>query len=242
MLLRALVAEALGTFALVLAGTGAIVSNARSGGALGHVGVALTFGLIIMVMIYAVGHISGAHFNPAVTLGFAVARHFPLRHVLPYWAAQMAGAVLGSLAVRTLIGTAGGLGVTHPTTGAVPGMALEGILTFLLMFVIMAVATDVRAVGEAAALAIGGTITLEALFAGPLTGASMNPARSLGPALVAGDLADFWLYLVGPPVGAVLGALSYRWVGARLTTRAPLASAPIPREPQPARPDGRRST
>src|ERR671925_498423 len=158
---RALVAEFLGTLALVLAGTGAVVTNALSSGALGHVGVSLPLGLVIMVMFYAPGHISGAHFNPAVTLGFAGARHFPIRHVLPYWAAQMAGAVLGSLAVRTLIGTAGGLGVTHPTTGAVPGMALEGILTFLVMSVIMAVATDVRAVGEAAALAIGGTITLE---------------------------------------------------------------------------------
>jgi MIP family channel proteins len=241
-LLRALAAEALGAFALVLAGTGAIVSNAQSGGALGHVGVALTFGLVIMAMIYATGHISGAHFNPAVTLGFAVARHFPLRHVLPYLAAQVAGAVLGSLAVRTLIGNAGSLGVTHPTTGAVSGMMLEGILTFLLMFVIMAVATDVRAVGEAAALAIGGTIALEALFAGPITGASMNPARSLGPALVAADVADLWLYLVAPPLGAALGALTYRWIGARPTVSAPHASAPIQRDPYPARPDGRRST
>lgn len=212
--MRALAAEALGTFALVLAGTGAIVTNAVSGGALGHVGVALTFGLVIMVMIYATGHISGAHFNPAVTLGFAIARHFPPRRVLPYWAAQTCGAILGSVAVSVLIGAAAGLGVTHPSSGVVPGLLLEAVLTFLLMFVIMAVATDTRAVGEAAAIAIGGTIALEALFAGPITGASMNPARSLAPALIAADFADLWLYLVGPSFGAALGALSYRWVGA----------------------------
>ncbi len=209
-LIRAVAAEAIGTFALVFAGTGAIVSDSVSGGALGHVGVALTFGLVIMVMVYATGHISGAHFNPAVTLAFALARHFPARHVAPYLLAQTSGAILGSLAVRYLIGSAGGLGVTHPTNGAIPGMVFEAILTYLLMFVIMAVATDVRAVGQAAAIAIGGTIALEALFAGPITGASMNPARSLAPAIVAGDYTDLWLYIVGPIVGAALGALTYQ--------------------------------
>lgn len=212
-LARAMLAEMIGTFALVLAGTGAVVSNAVSDGALGHVGVSLTFGLVIMVMIYATGHISGAHFNPAVTLAFALVRHFPAERVLPYMAAQFIGAIAGSAAVRFLIasgGNAGGLGVTHPVNGALSGAIFEGILTFILMFVIMAVATDVRAVGQAAAIAIGGTIGLEALFAGPITGASMNPARSLGPALVAGDFADLWVYLVGPVAGAALGALVYR--------------------------------
>jgi aquaporin NIP len=213
-LIRALAAEALGTFALMLAGTGAIATNGLSGGALGHLGVALTFGLVIMVMIYATGHISGAHFNPAVTLGFALARHFPPRRVLPYWAAQVVGALLGSLAVRSPIGQVGGLGVTHPVNGVLAGALLEGLLAFVLMFVIMAVATDTRAVGEAAAIAIGGTVALEALFAGPITGASMNPARSLGPALVAGDLADLWIYVVGPVAGTALGALAYQWIGA----------------------------
>jgi MIP family channel proteins len=203
-------AEAIGTFALVFAGTGAIVSDSVSGGALGHVGVALTFGLVIMAMVYATGHISGAHFNPAVTLAFALARHFPARRVTPYLLAQITGAILGSLAVRYLIGNAGGLGVTHPTNGAIPGLIFEALLTYLLMFVIMAVATDVRAVGQAAAIAIGGTIALEALFAGPITGASMNPARSLAPAIVAGDYADLWLYIVGPIIGAALGALTYQ--------------------------------
>lgn len=209
--MRALAAEAIGTFALVLAGTGAIVVNARTGGALGIVGVALTFGLVVMAMIYATGHISGAHFNPAVTLGFAVARHFPLKLVLPYWGAQLMGAILASVTVLFLIGSEGGLGTTHPSIASLPALLLEGILTFLLMFVIMAVATDTRAVGEAAAIAIGGTIALEALFAGFLTGASMNPARSLAPALVSLDFADLPIYLVGPIIGAMLGSIAYRW-------------------------------
>lgn len=225
-MIKAMLAEMLGTFALVLAGTGAVVSDAASNGAVGHVGVSLTFGLVIMVMIYATGHISGAHFNPAVTLAFALTRHFPARQVLPYWVAQVWGAVMGSLAVRFLIGSAGGLGVTHPSNGAIAAMILEGILTYILMFVIMAVATDTQAVGQAAAIAIGGTIALEALFAGPITGASMNPARSLGPALVAGDFTDLWLYFVGPPVGAVLGALTYQG----LRTSVP-ASRQEPAEP-----------
>jgi aquaporin NIP len=226
-LVRAVAAEMIGTFTLVLAGTGAVVSDSVSNGALGHVGVALTFGLVIMTMIYATGHISGAHFNPAVTLAFALVRHFPAARVLPYLAAQVFGAVLGSLAVRFLIGSAGGLGVTHPTNGALSGAVFEGILTFILMFVIMAVATDTRAVGQAAAIAIGGTIALEALFAGPVTGASMNPARSLGPALVAGDYADLWIYFVGPLLGAALGALTYQALRTPTGEDADHESAPI---------------
>jgi MIP family channel proteins len=226
--MREVAAEFLGTFALVLTGTGAVASNAVSGGALGHVGVAITFGLVIMVMIYAAGHISGAHFNPAVTVAFALARHFPAGRVLPYIVGQLSGAVLGSLAVRFLMGTAGGLGVTHPASGIgiMQALVLEALLTFFLMFVITSVATDTRAVGQAAAIAIGATVGLEALFAGPLTGASMNPARSLGPALVAGDLADLWVYIMGPIVGAALGALTYqllRTPAARLADAAPEA-------------------
>ncbi len=209
-LLRALLAEALGTFVLVLAGTGAVVTNALYAGSLGQVGISMVFGLVIMALIYAMGHISGAHFNPAVTLAFVLVRHFPAKRALPYVAAQIVGALLGSAAVRMLIGDAGGLGVTHPLNGAFAGVVLEGILTAILMFVIMAVATDTRAVGQAAAIAIGGTIALEALFAGPITGASMNPARSLGPSIVAGDYADLWLYFIGPVLGAALGAMAYQ--------------------------------
>ncbi len=210
--MQKLAAEAVGTFALVFAGTGAVVIDAETGGGVGHVGIGLTFGLIIMVMIYAVGHISGAHFNPAVTLGFAVGRHFPWALVPRYWAAQLGGGLLASLALRLLFGETADLGATRPFGSAGQSFMLETILTFLLMFVIVSVATDTRAVGQAAAIAIGGTIGLEALFAGPISGASMNPARSLAPAIVAGVWDAQWLYILGPALGAVIGALAYAYV------------------------------
>jgi MIP family channel proteins len=208
--LRALVAEAIGTFALVFAGTGAIVINAESGGTIGHVGIGLTFGLVIMVMIYAVGHISGAHFNPAVTLGFAVGRHFPWSDVPRYWAAQFGGAVLASGLLRLMFDDTAQLGATLPLDSARQSLVLEGVLTLFLMFVITSVATDVRAVGQAAAIAIGGTVGLEALFAGPISGASMNPARSLAPALVSNIWTDQWIYVVGPAIGAAIGVTLYQ--------------------------------
>ena len=205
-------AEGVGTFGLVFAGCGAIVIDSVSGGTVGHIGIGLTFGLIIMTMIYATGHISGAHFNPAVTIAFAVARHFPPRLVPVYLAAQFAGAVAASLCLRALFGPVAQLGATLPAGAAGQSLGLEIVLTFFLMFVVTSVATDSRAVGQAAALAIGGTVGLEALFAGPISGASMNPARSLAPALVSGTWQDQWLYVVGPIVGAVAGALVYRLV------------------------------
>lgn len=207
-----LAAEAVGTFALVFAGTGAIVIDAESGGGVGHVGIGLTFGLVIAVMIYAVGHVSGAHLNPAVTLAFAVGRHFPWALVPRYWAAQLLGGVAASLLLRALFGETARLGATLPVGSAGRSFVLEAVLTFLLMFVVTAVATDVRAVGQAAALAIGGTIGLEALFAGPISGASMNPARSLAPALVLGTWQHQWLYVAGPMLGAVAGVVVYRFV------------------------------
>jgi MIP family channel proteins len=206
---RRALAEAIGTYGLVFAGTGAVTIDAVTRGGVSHVGVALTFGLIIMTMIYAVGHISGAHFNPAVTLGFAAARHFPPRLVPVYIAAQLAGAVGASLTLRALFGNVAALGATLPQGSDRQSFVLEAVLTFFLMFVIMAVATDVRAVGQAAAIAIGGTVGLEALFAGPISGASMNPARSLAPALVSGVWTSQWLYVAGPICGALLGALVY---------------------------------
>jgi MIP family channel proteins len=205
-------AEGIGTFGLVFAGCGAIVIDTLSHGQITHVGVGLVFGLIITVMIYALGHISGAHFNPAVTLGFVLARHFPVRRLFGYWLAQCSGAILAALCLRLLFGPVANLGTTLPmgSGGAWQSFGLEALLTFFLMFVIMAMATDTRAVGQAAALAIGSTVGLEALFAGPICGASMNPARSLGPALVSFTWTDQWVYLLAPFLGAALGALVYR--------------------------------
>jgi MIP family channel proteins len=200
----------LGTFCLVFAGTGAIVINSLTGGQLGHGGVAAAFGLVVAVMIFAVGHLSGAHMNPAVTTGFAVGRHFPRAEVVPYWAAQCAGAILASYSLRALFGTSHGLGVTQPAyVSQLTALVLEAGLTAVLMIVILAVATDTRAAGSLAALAIGGTIGLEALVLGPITGASMNPARSLGPALAATDFTNLWIYIVGPMAGALIGVAIY---------------------------------
>ena len=206
-------AEGLATFALVFAGCGAIVADAEYGGALGAVGVALVFGLIIMVMVYATGHLSGAHINPAVTIAFALTRHFPAREVGAYVAAQVSGAILGALCLLAIWpDKPAELGATMPSVGDGSALAYEVIMSAFLMFVIMAVATDTRAVGAAAAIAIGGTVGLDALFGGPVTGASMNPARSLAPALAAADLSSIWIYLVGPVVGTVLGGLAYQVV------------------------------
>lgn len=202
-------AEAIGTFGLVFAGTGAVVINSETGGTVGHVGIGLTFGLIVMTMIYATGHISGAHLNPAVTIAFWAARHFPTRLVPLYLVAQLLGAIAASLALRGMFGNIAALGATLPREGDGQSFVLEMILTFFLMFVIVAVATDTRAVGQAAAIAIGGTVGLEALFAGPISGASMNPARSLAPALVTGTWDSQWLYVAGPIIGALLGAFAY---------------------------------
>ena len=210
---RRALAEGLATFALVFAGCGAIVANSVYDGALGAVGVSLVFGLVIMVMVYATGHLSGAHINPAVTLAFTLTRHFPAREAVAYIAAQLAGAILAALVLLAVWpDEPAELGSTIPTVGAGNALVYELILTAFLMFVIMAVATDTRAVGAAAAIAIGGTVGLDALFGGPVTGASMNPARSIGPALVSGTFGDLWIYVVGPAAGAALGALAYQLV------------------------------
>jgi aquaporin NIP len=208
---RRALAEGLAAFALVFAGCGAIVANQVYDGALGTVGVALVFGLVIMVMVYATGHLSGAHINPAVTLAFTLTRHFPPREAGAYIGAQLAGAVLAALALLAIWpDQPAQLGATVPSVGVGSALVYELILTAFLMFVIMAVATDTRAVGAAAAIAIGGTVGLDALFGGPVTGASMNPARSIGPALASGTFDDLWIYIVGPVAGAALGALAYQ--------------------------------
>lgn len=178
--------------------------------ALGHTGVAAAFGLVIAVMIVATGHISGAHFNPAVTVAFASIGHFSWRQVPAYLASQVAAAILGALLLRVLLGPVAELGVTQASGGLAVAIATEVVFTFLLMFVIAAVATDRRAPRSLAGIAIGGTVGLAALVGGPLSGASLNPARSLGPALVSGCHDDLWLYLTVPFVAAVAGALAYR--------------------------------
>ena len=212
-LARRTLAEAIATFALVLAGCGAIVVNAERGQALGTVGIAAVFGLVILAMVYATGHLSGAHINPAVTLAFTATRHFPLRDAVAYVPAQLAGAVSGAAMLRLAWeGTPANLGATVPSVGAGPALVYELILTAMLMFVIVAVATDTRAVGSAAAIAIGATVGLDALFGGDVTGASMNPARSFGPALLSGTWTDFWIYVVGPVAGALAGAALYQAV------------------------------
>ncbi len=208
-------AEGLAAFGLVFAGCGAIITDAETG-SLGAVGIALVFGLVIMAMVYATGHLSGAHINPAVTIAFALARHFPASEARAYIAAQLTGATAAALILWAVWPSQpAALGATVPSIGVGSALVYEIVMTALLMFVIVAVATDTRAVGSAAAIAIGATVGLDALFGGPLTGASMNPARSFGPALVAGEWRDFWLYLVGPIVGAALGAFAYQVVRGR---------------------------
>ncbi|GAB4508277.1 MAG: hypothetical protein OHK0046_00210 [Anaerolineae bacterium] len=210
-LLRRTGAELVGTYALVTAGCGAIMVNTETA-ALGHIGIAFTFGLVIMVMIAATGHISGAHFNPAVTVAFALTRHFPWREVPFYVGGQTAGAILGALTLRVIIGDVANLGATVPAGSIEQAFGLEVLLTAVLMFVIIAVATDTKAVGETAAIAIGATVALDALWGGPISGASMNPARSLGPALVAGISQDQWIYIIAPLIGAALGGFVYQWI------------------------------
>ena len=210
--LRRYVAEFLGTFLLVFAGPGAVVIDAVSGGGVSSLGISLSFGLAVMAAIYALGHISGAHINPAVSLAFALYRQFPSAELPGYMLAQLAGAAAASAVHRLLFGNVAHLGATIPTGSAAQALGLEVVITFFLMFVIMAVATDVRAVGQAAAIAIGGYVALAATFSGPIAGASMNPARSFGPAVISGTWTHHWVYWLGPMLGALLGAGAYRLI------------------------------
>lgn len=210
--IRKLSAELFGTFALVFAGTGAIVINDVSGGTVSHVGIAFTFGLIVLAMIYALGDVSGCHVNPAVTLGFFVARRFQGRLVVPYIVSQCLGAVLASLTLRLMFPTHGTLGATLPAGGVLQSFVLEFILTLILMFVILSVSTGSKEKGVMAGVVVGSVVALEALFAGPISGASMNPARSLAPALVSLRFDSLWIYLIAPILGACVSVFACRCV------------------------------
>ncbi|MBL7808514.1 MAG: MIP family channel protein [Saprospiraceae bacterium] len=197
-------AELIGTFALVFCGTGAIIINQESGGVISHIGIAITFGLIVMAMIYALGNVSGAHLNPAVSLAFWVAGRFPANQIPAYLMSQLAGALLASGLLHILFPDNATLGATLPAGTALQSFVLELILTFILMLVILQVSQGSKETGWFAGLAIGGVVLLEAMFAGPVCGASMNPARSLAPALVSGHLEHVWIYLSAPVLGAML--------------------------------------
>jgi len=205
-------AEFIGTFTLVFAGCGSIMVAERFPGTITPGVIPIVFGLAVAVMIYAVGHISGAHFNPAVTLAFAVGRHFPVKNVLYYWIAQFTGALLAIGTLTLLLPIGRTYGTTFSSVQPPQALAWEGVLTFFLMFVIMAVSTDTRAEGTMAGAAIGATVMLAAFVGGPVTGASMNPARSLAHALFQGKLGQMWIYIVGPLLGAVFAALLYNYL------------------------------
>ena len=197
-------AEVIGTFCLVFAGTGAIVVNDVSHGVITHVGIAITFGLIVMAMIQAIGDVSGAHINPAVTIAFCAARRFEAKQVVPYLVSQLAGAFAASGLLRVLFPDHASLGATLPAGSWGQSFVFEVVLTFMLMFVILNVSTGAKEKGIMAGAAIGSVVALEAMFAGPICGASMNPARSIAPAVVSGELTHFWIYLAAPVIGALL--------------------------------------
>lgn len=203
-------AEFIGTFALVFCGTGAIIIDQHTGGAVSHAGVAATFGLIILAMIYTFGEISGAHFNPAVTISFAVAKLFPPKQITPYIISQIAGAFCATLVLKFLFPENQNLGATLPAGSHMQSFILEFILTFFLMTVILNVSQGSKEAGVMAGIAIGSTILLEAMFAGPICGASMNPARSLSPAVISGNLSALWLYIVAPVLGALAATIIWK--------------------------------
>lgn len=212
LLLKRAAAELLGTYGMVFAGTGAIMIDSLSGGKVTHLGIGITFGLIVAAMIFTFGSISGAHINPAVTLAFALTRRLRWTVAACYVPAQLVGGILASLTLYYLLGPAANMGATLPAGSVEQSLALEVILTFILMAIIMSLSLEPRIAGPVTALAIGGTVGLEAIFAGPISGASMNPARSLAPALVGWEWYGHWAYWVGPITGAALGAATICWL------------------------------
>jgi len=210
--MRSYIAEVIGTFALVFCGTGAIIIDQQSGGAVSHVGIAITFGLIIMSMIYCLGNISGAHLNPAVSIAFTISGRFPLRLLPGYIISQLTGALLASFTLKLLFSSSQFLGATLPAGSDMQSFILELILTFFLMLVIINVAEGSKEQGMFAGLAIGAVVGLEAMFAGPICGASMNPARSIAPAIVSGHLEHLWIYIIAPVAGAVLAIPVWKYL------------------------------
>ncbi len=208
---KALLSEFLGTYILVFAGTGAIVIDSLTG-SIGHIGIALTFGMVVMVLIYSFGHISGAHFNPAVSIAFAVMREFEWKLLLPYILAQTVGGVLASLTLLLMFGNIANLGATLPRYGEMQSFILEFILTAILMLVISLSAVHSKAIKHFAGLSIGFTVGLEAMFGGPISGASMNPVRSFAPAIISGNLEHLWIYLVATTGGAVFAVFLYKFL------------------------------
>lgn len=221
---RRSIAEAIGTFFLVLIGSGSVMVDALTRGAVGHAGIGLAFAFVVIAMIYALGHLSGAHINPAVTIAFWSVRRFPTREVLPYVAAQCTGAVAASFFLRMTLGPIGDMGATLPALPLAAALAIEFVLSFGLMFVIMAVATDERVAEGFAPIAVGLTVGFCALMAGPLTGASMNPARSFGPALVGGAWRAHWIYWLAPLSGMIASAWCYNAIR---QTEPPPVSSPL---------------
>ena len=210
--MRSYITETLGTFILIFCGTGAIVINQQTGGVIGHLGIAITFGLLVMTLIYAFGNISGAHFNPAVSIAFTVARKFPANKLVPYIFSQLLGAVMASFFLKILFPQNEMLGGTLPSGTEMQSFILEIFLAFFLMLVILNVAHGSSEQGLFAGIAIGSTVLLEAMFAGPVSGASMNPVRSIAPALVSGHLEHLWIYIVAPIVGAIAAVPVWKFI------------------------------
>ncbi|MCB9252062.1 MAG: MIP family channel protein [Flavobacteriales bacterium] len=210
--MRKYAAEFLGTYILVFCGTGAILIDALTGGSIGHTGISITFGLVVMVMIYTFGDLSGAHINPAVSLAFFMDKKLGMRDLLIYITAQITGAILASATLRLLFAKATNFGNTLPSGSEVQAFGMETILSFILMLVILSVSTKGREQGIMAGLAIGAVVLFEAMFAGPVTGASMNPARSIGPAVVSGQFTSLWIYLLAPVCGMFLAVLVWKFL------------------------------
>ena len=210
--MRKYVAESLGSFFLVFCGTGSIIINQQTNGEVTHIGIAITFGLIVMVLIYALGHISGAHFNPAVSIAFTLAKKFELKQLAPYIFSQAVGAFTATLVLKYLFPTNELLGSTNPSGSELQSFILELILTFLLMLVILKVATGSKEQGMFAGIAIGATVLIEAMFAGPISGASMNPIRSIAPAVVSGYTEHLWIYVISTILGAALAVPTWKYL------------------------------